>query len=78
MILSGQDSVFWSVGSGSASFYRLWSLSLCDFASLRLCVESEFAFATRLPAPYILPMFDTITAELTTAAEKLAHLRRFL
>ena len=27
---------------------------------------------------YIPAMFDTITAEVTTAAEKLAHLRRFL
>ena len=28
--------------------------------------------------PTIQAMFDTITAELATAADKLAHLRRFL
>ena len=30
------------------------------------------------PRPTIQAMFDTITAELATAADKLAHLRRFL
>jgi hypothetical protein len=28
--------------------------------------------------PYLLIMFDTITAEISTAADKLTHLRRFL
>ena len=34
--------------------------------------------ATTSPAPYIPAMFDAIRAELTSAGDKLAHLRRFL
>lgn len=34
--------------------------------------------ATGSSRTYIPPMFDTIVAELTTAAGKLSHLRRFL
>jgi hypothetical protein len=39
----------------------------------------HLAFAFPPPAPVFFdPMFETIAAQLTTAAEKLAHLRRFL
>jgi hypothetical protein len=37
-----------------------------------------FTLHASLRQPNMLEMFDTITAELATAADKLAHLRRFL
>ena len=40
--------------------------------------EARLQLASFLPSAYISAMFDTITAELTTAIDKLDHLRRFL
>jgi hypothetical protein len=39
---------------------------------------ATFSLPPGHPRPTIAGMFDTISAELATAADKLAHLRRFL
>src|SRR2546423_1310130 len=52
------------------------------FSVAQYALKSPPAISTDLPAgigePRFPGMFDMITAELTTAADKLTHLRRFL
>ncbi|HZP60928.1 MAG TPA: hypothetical protein VFB27_11450 [Opitutaceae bacterium] len=44
-----------------------------------LTIANSFPLDSAAPLSYrFLNMFDTITAEISTASEKLAHLRRFL
>ena len=51
---------------------------LTDFAETKPRGARRFNLPPGQPRPTMQGMFDTITAELATAADKLAHLRRFL
>jgi hypothetical protein len=52
------------------SFFRHLDVVICD---------QQNAFAGFLDfLMYLPPMFETISAQLITAADKLSHLRRFL
>ena len=53
----------------------VWSLAMGEPARAQ---TGTFNLPPGPPPPTMRAMFDTITAELTTATDKLAHLRRFL
>ena len=52
--------------------------ALIDFVETKRRGFCGFNLPPGQPRPTIQGMFDTITAELATATDKLAHLRRFL
>jgi hypothetical protein len=49
-----------------------------DRTILRYCRNPFSSFQSGCPVLTLHPMFETIVAEIATAADKLTHLRRFL